>query len=182
MKDMYGNEYVRPTACSHSGCPPWQCILVDPAPLEPPVTGAELRKEEKERIQSYRDRAASSRSFADSAPTPALRDSWNQLASDNELMAEGRETETVAWKKAREREHAIETWRAEVKQARSGRLLAGGVVGIILGVGFLVATYGEAGQDLARWLVALGMVVAITTCLVAASLNFLFGLPKRPMP
>lgn len=55
MKDAFGNEYVRPAACPHPGCPPWKCMQLDlsrlgPQPPESPYI-RNLPPEERARIQ-----------------------------------------------------------------------------------------------------------------------------------
>lgn len=184
MKDIYGNEYVRPAACSHSTCPPWQCVEVNPAPPEPPMSPAQEEQAERERRESYREHAARLRGAADSAPSPRSRDRVNRIADDLELMAQGRVTETTGWKEDSRREWALENWRAEVRQANSTRLRVGVLVGIILAISFVIPTFENADYRRAEWFIPHGFIVLIITAFTAylfkGLLNFLFGLPERP--
>lgn len=55
MKDAFGNEYIKPAACSHPGCPPWKCMVLDLDRLEalPPESPyiRNLSPEQRDRIQ-----------------------------------------------------------------------------------------------------------------------------------
>lgn len=59
MKDAFGNEYVKPAACSHPACPPWQCMQLDLSQLEPlPPESSfsrNLSPEERARVQRETD-------------------------------------------------------------------------------------------------------------------------------
>lgn len=58
MKDAFGNEYVKPAACSHPACPPWKCMQLDLSRLEIPPESPFIRNlspEERARIQREAD-------------------------------------------------------------------------------------------------------------------------------
>ena len=180
MKDIYGNEYVRPAACSHLTCPPWQC-LQQPIPIsEPMPSPEELEQAEKDRREGYRAIADGLRSTVRNAPTASADDELQGIVSDLDLMAEGRMTETAGWRMARDRDRAVEAWRREVRKARSERLVIGIIVGIVAGSGFLYASWGEFDREIPEAVVATLGIAALCTWLFKSLLNVVLGLPGEP--
>lgn len=173
MKDIYRTEYVRPTACSHFGCPPWRCLLAHPEPILPPAPSAEERLAERERVRGYRELAADYRGYAARATSPQIRDELNRKASDYEQMANGRWEETSAVK-------ASAKSRDEVQQAGSERLFASAFVGVICGLAFLYATWGEFGKEIPVAILSTFLIVGLCTWSINFLLNLILGLPRTP--
>lgn len=182
MKDLYGNEYVRPAACSHLGCPPWQCLMPELPPPPPSPTREELEQDERDRRDRYRKLADGLRPAADTAPTPEIRARLERVVSDMDLMAEGRVAETVGWKAVQVRERAVEDWQIKVRRARSERLIVGAIVGGLCGLGFLYCTWGEFGGEIPKALISTFLIASFCTWSFKSLLNLILGLPKIPQP
>src|SRR5689334_749707 len=84
MKDMYGNNCIKPAACPHLDCPPWQCRHPEPIDTRSPFRSDE---ELRERMQKTADRI---RQNANSSADSDAKDLLEQIARNVELSSQGK--------------------------------------------------------------------------------------------